>query len=163
MPRCTRSITWRPTGYLRRLLETFSAAPNAQIKAATSWLVSFCFFRCFYWHCEDEKSAGQNGNRKLADPLDLLLHVSGYIRHFISRSSQCSVSDEIIKNKRNNNSSTCFFRSHSTRLLAATTLRNVLGTRNLAEILSERESISRVSRNLFCSYSIAALLGGQLV
>ncbi|KAI5736973.1 hypothetical protein M8J76_008936 [Diaphorina citri] len=31
---------------------------------------------------------------------------------------------------------------HSTRLLAATTLRNVLGTRNLAEILSERESIS---------------------
>ncbi|KAA0191617.1 putative SPFH domain / Band 7 family protein, partial [Fasciolopsis buskii] len=30
----------------------------------------------------------------------------------------------------------------STRLLAATTLRNVLGTRNLAEILSERESIS---------------------
>jgi erythrocyte band 7 integral membrane protein len=32
--------------------------------------------------------------------------------------------------------------SHSTRLLAATTLRNVLGTRNLAEILSEREAIS---------------------
>ncbi|XP_075226721.1 band 7 protein AGAP004871-like isoform X2 [Lycorma delicatula] len=32
--------------------------------------------------------------------------------------------------------------SHSTRLLAATTLRNVLGTRNLAEILSERETIS---------------------
>ncbi|XP_075226722.1 band 7 protein AGAP004871-like isoform X3 [Lycorma delicatula] len=31
---------------------------------------------------------------------------------------------------------------HSTRLLAATTLRNVLGTRNLAEILSERETIS---------------------
>ncbi|VDP61433.1 unnamed protein product [Schistosoma mattheei] len=30
----------------------------------------------------------------------------------------------------------------STRLLAATTLRNVLGTKNLAEILSERESIS---------------------
>ncbi|KAF6768604.1 hypothetical protein AHF37_12226, partial [Paragonimus kellicotti] len=38
----------------------------------------------------------------------------------------------------------------STRLLAATTLRNVLGTRNLAEILSERESIStsmQVSRS----------------
>ncbi|TRY63289.1 hypothetical protein TCAL_06264 [Tigriopus californicus] len=34
--------------------------------------------------------------------------------------------------------------SHSTRLLAATTLRNVLGTKNLAEILSERESISHV-------------------
>jgi erythrocyte band 7 integral membrane protein len=30
----------------------------------------------------------------------------------------------------------------STRLLAATTLRNVLGTRNLSECLSERESIS---------------------
>ena len=35
-------------------------------------------------------------------------------------------------------------RSHSTRLLAATTLRNVLGTKNLAEILSERESISHI-------------------
>ncbi|XP_077506147.1 band 7 protein AGAP004871-like isoform X2 [Amblyomma americanum] len=33
---------------------------------------------------------------------------------------------------------------HSTRLLAATTLRNVLGTKNLSEILSERESISHV-------------------
>ena len=33
--------------------------------------------------------------------------------------------------------------SGSARLLAATTLRNVLGTRNLAEILSERESISK--------------------
>ncbi|XP_076281241.1 band 7 protein AGAP004871 isoform X2 [Lasioglossum baleicum] len=32
--------------------------------------------------------------------------------------------------------------SHSTRLLAASTLRTVLGTRNLAEILSERENIS---------------------
>lgn len=31
--------------------------------------------------------------------------------------------------------------NRSTRLLAATTLRNVLGTRNLSEILSERESI----------------------
>lgn len=30
----------------------------------------------------------------------------------------------------------------STRLLAATTLRNVLGTKNLSEILSERDSIS---------------------
>ncbi|XP_023326652.1 band 7 protein AGAP004871 [Eurytemora carolleeae] len=37
--------------------------------------------------------------------------------------------------------------SHSTRLLAATTLRNVLGTRNLAEILSERESISKVMQD----------------
>uniref|UniRef100_A0A1I8GSY7 PHB domain-containing protein n=1 Tax=Macrostomum lignano TaxID=282301 RepID=A0A1I8GSY7_9PLAT len=32
----------------------------------------------------------------------------------------------------------------STRLLAATTLRNVLGTKNLSEILSERESISNM-------------------
>lgn len=31
---------------------------------------------------------------------------------------------------------------HSTKLLAMTTLRNILGTRNLAEILSEREAIS---------------------
>ena len=31
---------------------------------------------------------------------------------------------------------------HSTRLLAQTTLRNVLGTKNLSEILSEREQIS---------------------
>jgi erythrocyte band 7 integral membrane protein len=39
------------------------------------------------------------------------------------------------------------FFSHSTRLLAATTLRNVLGTKNLAEILSERETISQVMQN----------------
>lgn len=32
--------------------------------------------------------------------------------------------------------------SKSTELLAATTLRNVLGTRNLSELLSEREAIS---------------------
>lgn len=32
--------------------------------------------------------------------------------------------------------------SHSTRLLAATTLRNVLGTRNLSEVLTEREAIA---------------------
>ncbi|XP_067648022.1 band 7 protein AGAP004871-like [Eurosta solidaginis] len=32
--------------------------------------------------------------------------------------------------------------SHSTRLLAVTTLRNVLGTRNLSELLTERETIS---------------------
>jgi len=37
--------------------------------------------------------------------------------------------------------------SHSTRLLAATTLRNVLGTKNLAEILSERESISHTMQS----------------
>ena len=34
------------------------------------------------------------------------------------------------------------FFSHSTRLLAATTLRNVLGTKNLSEILSDRETIA---------------------
>ena len=32
--------------------------------------------------------------------------------------------------------------SGSSRLLAATTLRNILGTRNLGDILSERESIA---------------------
>ena len=32
--------------------------------------------------------------------------------------------------------------SRSTRLLAQTTLRNILGTRSLSEILSERENIS---------------------
>jgi len=37
--------------------------------------------------------------------------------------------------------------SHSTRLLAATTLRNVLGTKNLSEILSERETISHVMQH----------------
>lgn len=31
---------------------------------------------------------------------------------------------------------------YSTRLLAQTTLRNVLGTKNLAEVLSDREGIS---------------------
>ena len=37
---------------------------------------------------------------------------------------------------------------HSTRLLAQTTLRNVLGTKNLHEILSERESISSSMQEL---------------
>lgn len=36
--------------------------------------------------------------------------------------------------------------NRSTRLLAATTLRNVLGTKNLTEILSERETISQTMR-----------------
>ena len=36
----------------------------------------------------------------------------------------------------------------STRLLAATTLRNVLGTKDLAEILSERDSISNMMQVL---------------
>ncbi|KAB7505574.1 Band 7 protein [Armadillidium nasatum] len=33
---------------------------------------------------------------------------------------------------------------HSTRLLAQTTLRNMLGTKNLHEILGDRESISNI-------------------
>ena len=33
--------------------------------------------------------------------------------------------------------------SESAKLLAATTIRNVLGTRNLGDILSERESIAQ--------------------
>ncbi|KAI1298119.1 Mechanosensory protein 2 [Halotydeus destructor] len=37
--------------------------------------------------------------------------------------------------------------SRSTRLLAATTLRNVLGTKNLSEILSERETISHMMQS----------------
>ena len=47
--------------------------------------------------------------------------------------------------------------SGSARLLAATTLRNVLGTKSLGDILSERESIARemkVNTSIlsFCSY-----------
>ncbi|XP_077300151.1 band 7 protein AGAP004871-like [Arctopsyche grandis] len=37
--------------------------------------------------------------------------------------------------------------SHSTRLLAATTLRNVIGTRNLAQLLSDREAISQLMQS----------------
>ena len=37
--------------------------------------------------------------------------------------------------------------SHSTRLLAATTLCNVLGTKNLSEILAERENISHLMQS----------------
>ncbi|KAM3171491.1 Mechanosensory protein 2, partial [Hymenolepis weldensis] len=36
----------------------------------------------------------------------------------------------------------------STRLLAATTLRNVLGTKNLSDILSERDSISGMMQTM---------------
>jgi len=38
--------------------------------------------------------------------------------------------------------------SHSTRLLAATTLRNVLGTKNLSQILAEREAISQLMQSV---------------
>ena len=44
---------------------------------------------------------------------------------------------------------------HSTRLLAQTTLRNILGTKSLHEILSDRESISNsmqvCGRSAVCS------------
>ena len=42
---------------------------------------------------------------------------------------------------------TSFNSSHSTQLLAATTLRNVLGTKNLTEILSEREKIAETMQS----------------
>lgn len=40
--------------------------------------------------------------------------------------------------------------NRSTRLLAATTLRNVLGTKNLSEILSDRENISHLMQVCVC-------------
>ena len=43
----------------------------------------------------------------------------------------------------------------SARLLAATTLRNVLGTKNLGDILSDREAIAQdMQVSLFYYYSI---------
>ncbi|ESN96226.1 hypothetical protein HELRODRAFT_163269 [Helobdella robusta] len=47
---------------------------------------------------------------------------------------------------------------HSTRLLAQTTLRNVLGTRNLSEILSERESISTSMQNNISKIDFVSIL-----
>ena len=44
--------------------------------------------------------------------------------------------------------------SGSARLLAATTLRNVLGTRNLGDILSDRESIAQEMQVRLLSYFI---------
>jgi erythrocyte band 7 integral membrane protein len=38
--------------------------------------------------------------------------------------------------------------SKSTRLLAATTLRNVLGMKNLSELLTDRENISNAMTNI---------------
>ena len=57
------------------------------------------------------------------------------------------VHDRHIKNEGNYESPKSPFFSHSTRLLAATTLRNVLGTKNLAEILSERETIAHIMQS----------------
>ena len=48
---------------------------------------------------------------------------------------------------------TVFFFTNLSRLLAATTLRNVLGTRNLGDILSERESIAQEMQVRLSSYS----------
>ena len=42
----------------------------------------------------------------------------------------------------------------SARLLAATTLRNVLGTLNLGEILSQRESIAKEMQVKFLIFSL---------
>lgn len=36
---------------------------------------------------------------------------------------------------------------HATRLLAQSTLRTVLGTKNLSELLTERESIARIMQS----------------
>lgn len=47
---------------------------------------------------------------------------------------------------------------HSTRLLAQTTLRNILGTKNLHEILSDRESISG-SMQVTSSYLTVTITG----
>ena len=44
--------------------------------------------------------------------------------------------------------------SGSSRLLAATTLRNVLGTLNLGEILSQRESIAKEMQVYFPKFSL---------
>jgi len=47
---------------------------------------------------------------------------------------------------------------HSTSLLAATTLRNVLGTKNMSEILSERESIAETMQvKHLCGYYFSLL------
>ncbi len=43
---------------------------------------------------------------------------------------------------------------HSTRLLAQTTLRNILGTKNLHEILSDRESISTAMQVFWNSHRV---------
>lgn len=37
---------------------------------------------------------------------------------------------------------------HSTRLLASSTLRNVLGTKDLRELLADRESIARIMQQI---------------
>ena len=48
---------------------------------------------------------------------------------------------------------------HSTRLLAQTTLRNILGTKNLHEILSDRESISGSMQVSYAGSFFPAFIG----
>merc|ERR1719322_249171 len=45
---------------------------------------------------------------------------------------------------------------HSTNLLVATSLRNVLGTKTLAEILSEREMIGHLMENIHALYQLVS-------
>ena len=53
--------------------------------------------------------------------------------------------------------------SGSARLLAATTLRNVLGTRNLGDILSERESIAQeMQASLRAHHELYIISSGQI-
>ena len=52
--------------------------------------------------------------------------------------------------------------SGSARLLAATTLRNVLGTRNLGDILSDRESIAHEMQVIWNICRIDMLIIDQL-
>ena len=48
--------------------------------------------------------------------------------------------------------------NRSTRLLAQTTLRNVLGTKNLSEILSDRENISHFMQvQRACRYNVSVV------
>ena len=53
--------------------------------------------------------------------------------------------------------------ARSTRLLAQTTLRTVLGTKNLSEILSDRENISHFMQVLHSPLSVNQLHVGLLI
>merc|ERR1719410_2914215 len=66
------------------------------------------------------------------DSVTVTVDAVGYFNVVTAELALCSVDDY----------------SHSTRLLAATTLRNVLGTKCLDELLSERDTISNVMKTL---------------
>ena len=51
----------------------------------------------------------------------------------------------------------------SARLLAATTLRNVLGTMTLGEILSHRENIAREMKVIFQIYFAFCMILGKII